>query len=91
MSDATKRFSADKAQWQWDSAMEIYCEQTGKNPDDLTEQDGDIIWEYSGNHIAHFLTWIIKNDLLSDMHDDVPEDIEAVKAETMTGCRISYE
>lgn len=81
----------DKAEWQYDSAQQYYCEQTGKKPEELTEQDAEIIWDYAGNHIAFFITWLLRHDLLGDIHneDDIEsEDIEAVKNQEKTGMDI---
>ena len=81
----------DKAEWQYDSAQKEYCEKYGKNPDSLTEQDQDIIWEYAGNHIAFFITWLIRHDYLGEMHyedDFETKDIEAVKNQEKTGMDI---
>lgn len=81
----------DKAEWQYDSAQQYYCEQTGKKPEELTEQDVDIIWEYAGNHIAFFITWLLRHDLLGDLHnedDHEAADIEAVKKQEKTGMDI---
>lgn len=58
----------DKAEWQYDSAQKEYCEKFGKTPDSLTEQEQDIIWEYAGNHIAFFITWLVRHDYLGEMH-----------------------
>lgn len=60
----------DKAEWQYDSAMKEYCEATGKQQAELTSADQDTIWEYAGNHIAFFLTWLIRRDLLGDFHHE---------------------
>lgn len=81
-----EKFSVDKAQWQWDSALENFCEQTQKSNDSLTEEDESVIWEYAAHHIAFFLTWLLRHDYLSEMHyNEYKQDIEAVKAKTMTG------
>jgi hypothetical protein len=81
----------DKAEWHYDTARQCYCEQTGKNPEELTEQDADIIWGYAGNHIAFFITWLLRHDRLGNIHyEDVieAEDIEAVKKQEKTGMDI---
>lgn len=83
--------SFDRADWQYDSAMKMYCEKYGKNPDSLTEEDEDIIWQNSGNHIAFFITWLIRHDFLGELHheDEFEEkDLEAVKNREKTGMDI---
>ena len=80
--------SFDKAEWQYDSARESYCEKYNKNPDSLTDEDEKTIWEFVGNHMAFFITWLIRHDLLGDLHheDDVEEnDLAAVKKQEKTG------
>ncbi len=46
--------SFDKAEWQYDSARESYCETYNKNPDSLTDEgvtfwydDGDLFWGHT--------------------------------------------
>lgn len=42
--------------------------------------------ENAGTHIGMFLTWIIENDLIGELHrDDSTEDLEKVKKRQMTG------
>ena len=80
--------SFDKAEWQYDSARESYCEIYDKNPDSLTDEDERKIWEFAGNHIALFITWLIRHDLLGDLHhedDNKEQDLEAVKKQEKTG------
>ena len=85
--DSATSFRSDKAEWQWHSAEKYYCEQFNKSPDRLTEGDKTIIWGFAGNHIAFFLTWLIRHDSLGEIHleDSEKNDIEAVKSKTMTG------
>lgn len=81
----------DKAEWQYDTAMKIYCENTGKKPEELTEDDQEIIWEYSGNHIALFITWLIKHDYMGEIHHEEKSEeaeLEAVKNQEKTGMDI---
>lgn len=81
----TNRFDFDKAKWQYDSAAEIYCRESGKALEELTGEDSAVIWEYSANHIAFFLTWLIDNDMLGKLHTEHIADIELVKSRRMTG------
>lgn len=81
----------DKAEWQYNSAKQFYCEKFEKDPKDLTEDDEDIIWEYAGNHIAFFITWLIRRDLIGNLHledDNEKKDLEAVKNMQKTGMDI---
>ncbi len=79
-------FRVDKAEWQWDSAMENYCKQVGKSSDSLSDEDIEKIWQYAGHHIAFFLTWLIRHDFLGeDYGEEEANEIEAVKNKTITG------
>ena len=81
----------DKAEWQYDSALKEYLARTGKEKAELTEEDESIIWKCAGNHIAFFLTWLIRRDLIGDMHlEEANEkaDLEAVKNQQKTGMDI---
>ena len=42
--------------------------------------------ENSGTHIGFYLTWIIQNDLIGEMHsEDSPDEIQTIKSREMTG------
>lgn len=83
--ETLKKFEYDKSKYQWDSAAKEYCNQFHKTFEELTDNDEEIIWEYAGNHIAFFITWIIQNNYISSMHADEKDDIEAIKNEKMNG------
>lgn len=81
----------DKAEWQYDTAKQSYCSLMNKNPNELTEEDEEIIWDYAGNHIAFFITWLIRRDYIGELHheDEFEEkDLEAVKNQEKTGMDI---
>lgn len=81
------RFDSDQAEYQWDTALEKYCEEFNRSPEELTDEDEKIVWEYAGNHLAFFLTWIIQNDFIGELHEELgdEDDIEAVKREELRG------
>lgn len=85
--NTVKPFAGDKAKYQWDSSAKEYCRQFNKSIEELELVDYNIIDEYSGNHIAFFLTWIIQNGFydLVDTPKEIAEAIEAVNSERMTG------
>ena len=56
---SSQPFKADKAEWQYETAMEYYCIETGKTREELTQEDADIICERACNHLSMFLTWAI--------------------------------
>ena len=82
-------FISDKADYHWESAVEEYCKIHGKkkadlNFDDMDETEEAVIWEYAGNHIAFFLTWIIQNDFY-DAEEFEAEEIQLLKEEEISG------
>lgn len=82
-------FSHDKADWQWESALEEYCNRNGikeeeLNLDELEEEVETTIWEYAGNHIAFFMIWLIQNDFFNT--DELEEEeLELIKDEKIGG------
>lgn len=83
--------SIDKAEWQYDTARKSYCEKYNKNPDTLKDEDEEMIWGFAGNHIALFITWLIRHDFMGDLHheDEFEEiDLDAVKKQEKTGMEI---
>ena len=59
----------DKAEWQYESALENYCEARHLKSEEITDDfDDTVIWEMACNHILHFYTWLICNNMLSDSH-----------------------
>ena len=50
----TNRFDFDKAEWQWESASDLYCTEFRKSADALTDEGRAIIGEYAANRIAFF-------------------------------------
>lgn len=78
----------DKAEWQYDSALESYCEinRIGKN--EITDEDERMVWNYASNHITMFVTWLAINRYLSDDHyedEDEAKCIEDLVARKITG------
>ena len=74
-------FELDKAEWQYDTAMNYYCKETGKTPDDLTQEDTDIIWERACNHLSVFLTWATMKGYCGKVHlDEEPEAVRLLDA-----------
>ncbi|MCQ2142896.1 MAG: hypothetical protein MJY56_02375 [Bacteroidales bacterium] len=79
-------FTVDKAKWQFDTAMTLYCEKTGKSVEELAEPDTDIIWDRASNHCSMFLTWAIMRDYCGSIHlSEEPESVEKVRQREMTG------
>jgi hypothetical protein len=79
-------FKIEKAEWQFDSVIDEYCNTNNKNKDELSNEEIDKIWCYAGMHISYFLTWIIKNDFLSDDYDEDQEMLDDIKEDKISGC-----
>lgn len=82
------QFSHDKVEWQWESALEEYCNRNGVkeeelNLDELEEEVETTIWEYAGNHIAFFMIWLIQNDFFNT--EFYEEELELIKDEKIGG------
>lgn len=75
----------DRYDWHFDSAVEIYCDETGKTNDQLTGDDYAIIENRAAAHIGFFIAWIIKHGYIGTETEPSPEAVEAVKNERMTG------
>ncbi len=86
-------FKCDIVEWHYKRAEHIYRIQENKVEDvELEESDIEAIWEYAGNHISYFLTWLIKNDYYnldayvgSHEVDEVVEAMKKVKKKKLTG------
>ena len=74
---SSQPFKADKAEWQYETAMEYYCIETGKTREELTQEDADIISERACNHLSMFLTWAIIKGHCGKVH--LEEEPEAVR------------
>ena len=74
---SSQPFKADKAEWQYETAMEYYCIETGKMREELTQEDADIICERACNHLSMFLTWAIIKGHCGKVH--LEEEPDAVR------------
>ncbi len=82
-------FMHDKAEYQWESALEEYCALHGitqeeLNLDELDEEAETVIWEFAGNHIAFFLIWLIQNDFFKVEEVD-EEGCSLIREEKING------
>lgn len=89
------QFTHDKAEYQWESALEEYCNIQGITQEDLDLDDldpevEDVIWEYAGNHIAFFTIWLVKHDFIQ-MEYFTPKELNALKEERMDGVSFLME
>ena len=80
-----------KVEWVWDDTCKVYCKNTRKDPDDLTDEDNAEIYELAGNDVSLFLTWIIKrgffeteNYYMGDDHS-IDKYVDEVKRKELSG------
>lgn len=79
-------FRRDKAEWQYDAALRVYCDCMGKLPEELEESDIAVIWDNACNHCSVFLTWAIMRGFCGEVHlADEPDAVEKVRRREMTG------
>lgn len=69
----------DKAEWQYDSALESYCEIYKISEKDFTEEDERMVWNYASNHITMLVTWLALNHYLSDFHYEDEDEAKFIK------------
>lgn len=85
----TRRYTLyDNTEWYFEKALAAYLCGEQKREDSLTAEDYRIISECAGNHIAFFLTWVVKHHYESDLFASVSggaEALEALRSESMTG------
>ncbi|MDE6568056.1 MAG: hypothetical protein K2K70_10050, partial [Lachnospiraceae bacterium] len=89
------QFSHDKAEYQWESALEEYCNihgiaQEDLDLDNLDTEVEDEIWEYAGNHIAIFITWLAKHDFLQTEFF-TPKELDVLKEEKISAVSFLME
>ena len=75
----------DKVDYYWEKAREAYCQTEAKGGDALTEDDELEITRRAGNHIGFFLTWVIRKGFEGELHQELPEVLEEVKAGKLLG------
>ncbi|MBM7825161.1 hypothetical protein JOD55_000988 [Arcanobacterium pluranimalium] len=81
----TKHTFKDKAGWHFDSAMEEYLDETGKNENELSESDLDDVWARAHGHMVYPLMWAIDVHKISDeLIESASEDIEKIKSRTLS-------
>ncbi len=86
-------FEGDMAEWHFEMAETVYRTQQNKTAEEeLTSEEVEIVWEYAGNHIAYFVTWLVKNNLFIAVDvdgtinvDEVNSGIKKIDFEKITG------
>lgn len=59
-------FESDKAKWAWNSAAKEYCQLYNRSFESLSNEEKSKFYNYASNPIVYFLTWLIKNDFMSE-------------------------
>ena len=75
----------DKVDYYCEKAREAYCQTEAKDGAALTEDDEYEITRRAGSHIGFFLTWVVRRGFGGDIHREIPEILEAVKAGRLLG------
>ncbi|MBE6753945.1 MAG: hypothetical protein E7559_06300 [Ruminococcaceae bacterium] len=75
----------DRHDWHYNSATELYCEETGKSEEQLVQEDYSIIERRAAAHIGCFVRWLIMHDRLGTENEPSEAAVAAVKNSTMTG------
>ncbi len=82
----SKKFIKDDAEYYFELAFEVFCNRNYYDFDyELDDDQTCELWEYAGNQLAYFLTWLIKNDFLTSDNIDVKSDLQRVKDKIDTG------
>ena len=70
----------------YDKSMEAYCSCNNIEPEDLSDEDNNIIINRACTHIGYYITWIIKHNMQGDMHDEYDSEfLEKVRKQEKTG------
>ncbi len=88
-------FCCDKVDYYWDIAIETFCkihnkEMSNFDPENLNEDEENIIWEYAGNHIAFFLIWAFQNQI-GDEEMFEEEELQLLRREEISGTEFVME
>ena len=60
----------------YDFSRNLYCKLYDKHPKHLTEEDEEIIWQYTCDDFSFLLAWIIEKDLYQPSVDDDEDEAE---------------
>ncbi|MFC2706135.1 MAG: hypothetical protein ACFN02_09325 [Olsenella profusa] len=63
-------FTMDSYEWHYDSALSAYCARHHKDPDDITDENDEKIWESSALHISYFVNWLISHDFIEPYDEE---------------------
>lgn len=75
----------DRVDYCYDKALKAYCDLEKKDPDALTDEERDEVVLRACNHIGFFLTWLIRRDLIGELHRERPQLLERVRSGALSG------
>lgn len=79
----------DDVEWYYEYALNNYLKLNKKEIGNLTYNDKKYIYEWAGNHIAFFITWIVKRNYQSDFFPSFA--VEALRTEKITGIEFLHD
>ncbi len=84
-------FTAYKSKWAWNDAAAEYSLMTGKKPEEFSEEENDRIFDYASMPIIYFLTWLLRNNHMSEYFLSQTEvDEEALSSPLTFFCNMDY-
>lgn len=69
----------------YDKALKAYCEPEEKDPATLTDGEQNEVALRACNHIGFFLTWLIRRDLIGELHRERPQVLARVRTGELSG------
>lgn len=75
----------DRMDHYYDKALKAYCELEKKDPGALTDKEQDEVALRACNHIGFFFTWLIRRDLIGELHRERPQVLEQVRTGALSG------
>lgn len=81
-----KSFTIDRADYLFEHALELYCQSHQTSVESLSEEELALVEKRAGYHIANFLVWLAKHDLLgSETSGYDYEGAQLLKEEKISG------
>lgn len=63
-------FTMDSYDWHYDSALSAYCARHRRDPDGITDEDDEKIWESSALHISYFVDWLTSHNFIEPYDEE---------------------
>lgn len=74
--EKVESFTMDSVDWHYDDAVEAYCTRYHKDPDHLSDEDSEKIWEGAALHMSYFISWLISRDCIASVDANNEEEQE---------------